>query len=151
MGIESFFNPIENSRDVEKTPEHKPDKEHLDINTEYDLESIYEEMKKNESASTEITPEYLAKLKDEGQIDLLDEITRMMKYKADVGVKNLNEQMESIARNLEEDQKKIAAKYHILNHKDLEMGDDGEWYYNNMKVEDYDKFMSDNDNKDMYK
>jgi len=49
------------------------------------------------------------------------------------------------------EQKEVADKFGILNYKELERKENGEWYMHNMKVEDYAELMSGKDSDDIYK
>lgn len=51
----------------------------------------------------------------------------------------------------EKEKAKVADMYKIFNTAGLEKKEDGNWYFLNMRIEEYDELMNSNDNTDQYK
>jgi len=61
-----------------------------------------------------------------------------------IDIKTLEEE------SYEKEKSKVAGMYKIIDTAPLEKKEDGNWYFLNMRIEEYDELMNSNDNADQY-
>ena len=121
--MEESFNPNKINKDK------KPDAEQLEL--EFENKNVKGDI-------SELTDESLAEIEKNNPVEHVAIMKALEKEK-----RQKDDQFK--AKQIE-----LSIKYNILHSEEIELGEDGEWYFHGMTLDEYNELMSGNDNSDMY-